>query len=258
MRLFIKTAILASLIALLSGAGNLGYTSQPNYPISIKVTLEPELPMVKGSPITLNLIYVIDSICSGRAANTDSYLVTFINPRDYGDTLSLTTYQADHGDGLSRGATIQVNFPDADTCWLHLKLTSGGCFMRYDYFFVASGDKYEYRPDYYMPVPIEYQSKTPSEDYSRDELMRDTLTQEHLQTEYEVIIDLRDSSHLEFATKILRSIPDSCLYDKRRGYYRIKTTLENLIKFGDHNFEFEFTTPPPWDRRYKAPSESRP
>jgi len=150
MKLIVKTAVFAFFVALLSSAGNLGYGSKPHHPISIKLILTPESPMKKGAPIALNLSYEIDSICSGRTDNTDSYLVTFINPRDYGDTLSQTTYQATHSDGFFRTATIQVNFPEADTCWLHLKINSGTCWTRYKYFFVASGDEYELKPDFFI------------------------------------------------------------------------------------------------------------
>lgn len=251
MRMGINTALLVIVAALQSGVGNPGYATLPRVAVPYSARLEPELPLVKGAPITLYLSYEIDTVGTSCAVENGSYSLSFVNPRDYGDTLSHIDYQVYHGNTFKYSGLVRVSLPDADTCCLHLRLSSGTCRADYRYYFIISGGKVEFQPDFHMPMPARYQSlwKRPKEDGHSDP-DRDTLTQEHLQTEYEVIIDLRDSSHYKLARKILGSIPDSCLYNKGRGLYKIRTTLENLIMFGDHNFEFEFTTPPPWDKRF--------
>jgi len=259
MELFIKTVLLTLLIAMLTTTGSSGFTGKTKADIPIEATLEPELPMIKGIPIRLFLSYEVNPMASCSIGEMDSYSIFFINPRDYGDTISRTDYHATHDKALSRSTTFNVVFPENDTCWLHLAISSGTCHMEYNYCFIATGNQYEYRPDVLLPLPSDkYKSKGQSNTNIHPDPVRDTLTKEHLQAEYEVIIDLRDSSHFEIAHGILRSIPDSCIYDKRRGLYKITTTLENLIEFGDHDFEVEFTTPPPWDPKYKEPANGTP
>ena len=86
------------------------------------------------------------------------------------------------------------------------------------------------------------------------------ITQEQLATEYEVVLDLRDSAHLKIAEEILGPLPDSakCKYKGRHGYYILMASLRELIELADAGLGFEFTTPPPWDRQYRPPQDSLP
>ena len=75
-----------------------------------------------------------------------------------------------------------------------------------------------------------------------------------MQTEYEVILNLHNPTLLEAAERILGSIPDTSLYDSRRGYYKLNVSLENLIRLSEIPVGFEYTSPPPWDRRNHNPN----
>jgi hypothetical protein len=249
MKPFVKKAFIALLSITLTGIGTACYGSPPGIPSPFNISLEPVGPMEKGSPITVSLTYgpvPKYSVCGDSGSVS---VMTLTYPAR--DTLSKASWPVIFDENHLYSTTFDISVPDNAITKLRILLGCGWIKANpTERTLITTGDTVQFLVGYMPPTP-----PTVSE---YNDPIRDTLTQEHLQTEYEIIIDLRDSSHLEFATKILRSIPDTCLYDKRRGYYRIKTTLENLIKFGDHNFEFEFTTPPPWDRKYKAPSESAP
>jgi hypothetical protein len=66
-------------------------------------------------------------------------------------------------------------------------------------------------------------------------------------------LNLHDPKHLNAAENILGPIPDSSLYDSLRGYYKLNVSLENLIKLAEQPVGFEYTSPPPWDRRNHNP-----
>ena len=80
--------------------------------------------------------------------------------------------------------------------------------------------------------------------------IRDTLTEEQLQTEYEVILVLRNSNEKKTAEHILGMKLDSYLINKNKGYYKLRISLANLIKLAEQPIGFEYTTPPPWDKRH--------
>ncbi|RKX26024.1 MAG: hypothetical protein DRP47_08840 [Candidatus Zixiibacteriota bacterium] len=160
------------------------------------------------------------------------------------------TVQADKDHPYS--TILHVNVPRDDTCSLnvrmqccHIKQTTG-CY------FVTVGDSIEYwtgNPRGYHPSPPSSKTNHP---------IRDTLTEEHLQTEYEIEMDLSDPTHLRIAERILGPLPDSSIYDRRRGYYRLWISLRNIIKLADQQLRIEFATPPPWDHRYRPSKDSVP
>ncbi|MEW5995579.1 MAG: hypothetical protein AB1744_14445, partial [Candidatus Zixiibacteriota bacterium] len=57
--------------------------------------------------------------------------------------------------------------------------------------------------------------------------------------EYEVIVDLRDPSHLGFAERLLGNLSDSSLYLNRKGIYLIKMSLENALRLGEEGIELD-------------------
>jgi hypothetical protein len=255
MKLFIKTTLLTLLAALLLGIGNPGYGSKWPVKYAIEVKLEPVPPMLKGAPISLSLSYsLIDSISTCQAAESGSYSLIFINPRNYGDTLSRVDFKVRHNESYSHSTTIQVDLPDADTCWLHVDVRIGTCDRRPDYYFIATGDVIEFRPNFTLPPPIEYQPKKPDSQYHVIEVDRDTLSQEQLRTPYDMIIDLRNKEHFRIVKEILGSIPDTCSVLGLPGHYIINMTLEQGYELYDMGLRIEEAR----GKRYKRIGQDQP
>jgi len=146
--------------------------------------------------------------------------------------------------------------PDADTNCCVIKITCGELYHRDWNYFIKSGDSVEFFDNFRMPWPLKYQTGAPQGEYVNKEPIRDTLTQEQLQTKYEVYLDLHKSSDMEAAQKIIGVIPDSAIYDRKRGIYKLKMTLEDLIRLSEYNIEGDFVDPPPWSPEYKSPADS--
>jgi len=148
--------------------------------------------------------------------------------------------------------TLNVSIAPNDTSGIELTLQCGRVPNEVACYFVTTGDTLEFyrgNPRGWHPLPPPRKTADP---------IWDTLTQEQLQTEYEVLLDLHDSTHLKTAEKIIGPLPDSSIYDHRRGYYRLWITLEKLLKITDEGIDGDFVTPPPWHRKSSPPKDSVP
>ena len=160
------------------------------------------------------------------------------------------TVQADKDHPYS--TVLHLNVPPDDTCSLWVRMQCCHIKQTIGCYFVTIGDSIEYwtgNPRSYHPPPPPSKTADP---------IWDTLTEAQLQTEYEVILNLRDSAHLKIAERILGPLADSSKYDGRMGYYMLRVSLNKLIKLGEEGIEGDFVTPPPWDRRYRPAKDSLP
>jgi len=236
---------LALLLIFLAGAGKPAYSGVQR-PHAFDCTLEPVSELTTDAPVTMKLTFTPAYPCGNKVAVT----VTTLN---YVQTFSENTWEVELQDDQPCSTTFQVSIPDDDTSSVHVTLECGRLRERIERVFVSTGDTVEYwigRPRHYGPHPPPPQSDP----------IRDTLTEEQLATEYEVVLDLRDSAHLKIAEEILGPLPDSAKhkYKGRQGYYLLMASLQELIELADAGIGFEFTSPPPWDRRYRPPEDSLP
>ena len=84
-----------------------------------------------------------------------------------------------------------------------------------------------------MPPPLKYQSALPPEAYVSKEILRDTLTQEQLQAEMDMLVNLQDPAHYKIAHEVLGPIPDTCKILDFKDHYIIRMTLEQAFKLHD-------------------------
>jgi len=148
---------------------------------------------------------------------------------------------------------LRVIIPPNDTSGIEIMVDGGGCGSHYaSNHFVTTGDTVEV-----YPGNPRHRSGIPEISKTTDPIW-DTLSDSQLQTEYDVLLDLRDSSHLKSAEQVLGPLKDSSIFEGHEGYYRLRITLEKLIKITDEGIKGEFVTPPPWDRRYRPAKDSLP
>ena len=148
---------------------------------------------------------------------------------------------------------FQVVIPPNDTSGIEVQVKGGPHGKHKFIYFITVGDSVEVKP-----VNLRSHRPKPSRPPETADPIRDTLTEEQLQTQYEVLLDLRDSTHLKFAEEILGPMSGSGKYKSCNACYILNVSLENLFKLGDEGIEIEFTAPPPWSRRYRAPNDSVP
>lgn len=77
-------------------------------------------------------------------------------------------------------------------------------------------------------IPLKPYKKSPAE-----------LTQQELQTEYYFAVQVKTDKDRQAVEKIVGVLPDSCLAEKSRKVYLIKTTLDNIFKVRDLGVDCE-------------------
>ncbi len=242
-----KTTGLALLFAAVLGAVASSYATPPRNDV-FTFKLEPTVRPRTAGPVDMAFSFAPEEqFCEG----CDELRVTVITEGGlefHGE--KSWTVQADKDHPYS--TILHINVPRDDTCTLKVKMQCCHITQTAVRYFVTTGDTIEYwkgNPRSYHPPPPPSKTNDP---------IRDTLTQEHLQAEYEVLLDLRDSTRRRIAEKILGPMPESSKSDLCDACHVLRVSLENLLKLVDEGLKFEFTTPPPWSRRYRAPNDSVP
>jgi len=245
-----KTAtrvLIGGLLIGIMGLATTSYSSPPGIPQPFNISLEPIGHMTKGAPITMSLTF--GPLSEYYVCGDTGTLVVMTLSYPGRDTLSRSDLPVIFDENHSYTTTFDINVPDNAVTKLRLLL---GCGWIEAYpierTLVTTGDTVQFLIGY-QPPP-----STPA--FVNNDPIRDTLTVAQLQTKYEVVLDLHDPEKAKAAENILGIIPDSCLIDRERGHYKIKTTLENLIKIGDQGITGRFVKPPPWDIENKKPSDS--
>jgi|GEM_PF-1967326 len=206
--------------------------------------MEPVSQLKKGQPASMQLTFSPQGYSCGSTA---SILVTTSNATGKLDEKS---WELELTEDPPYSTTFELTIPKNDTVRVQVKLRCGRAEERFRRWFVTTGDSIEYSGDNPWRRP------RPPSASETDDPIRDTLTQEHLQAEYEVLLDLRDSTRRRIAEKILGPMPESSKSDLCDACHVLRVSLENLLKLVDEGIKFEFTTPPPWSRRYRAPNDS--
>ena len=236
-----KTTGLALLLIVLAGIGEFSYPGVGiRHPFDFK--LEPSSPLKKNAPITMSLTFApIPRFPCGDSGSISVTMLTY----PYRDTLSDTTWSVQFEDGQPYSSTFQITIPDNDTTMLRVTLGCGWLRDPITRYFITTGDTIQFLNGFRRG----HRKNTSSS--KTNDLIKDTLTQEQLQTEYEVALDLRDSAHFKIGEKILGPIPESSKLREHDGYYILLVSLENLFKLHDAGIDIEFATPPPWSRKYQ-------
>ena len=210
--------------------------------------------MPKGAgPVSLDLAFMPmnrktgpeTGVCYCKEAEVR--VVTIDNLQYFGDTI--WTVKADSG--VWSDMIINVIIPPNDISGIRLMIKCGRILNPVAAYFVTTGDTVEFypgKPSAHEPTPPRRSLKT----------FIDTLTEEQLQTRYEVIVELKKPSHRKFVERFVGSLKDSTLYDRNRKYYKLWITLQNLIKIGEEGIECGFVTPPPWDKKSIQSDDSLP
>ena len=247
-----KGLVLALLLVILAGIGNYCHASSAEVIDPLKVSLEPSGALQKGAPITMNLTFVPAPEYIRHAGDTGSVSISTVSLSDPGKTLTKNSWPVRFDDSYSYSTTFEINIPDNDLIQLNVQMVCGKLHFSVRRYFITTGETVKYSRTQVPKLPNPRSTKP----------LRDTLTYEQLQTEYEVILDFRGPSSKENIEGIVGPIPDSCLIDRVRGHYKIKITLENLIKLSDElpneKVGLKFVTPPPWSRKYNSSEDSLP
>lgn len=226
-------------------------STPPKVPHPMEVSIKPSGDLQNQGLIKLSVTgkLIPGHDCNCQKAEIHAYVFKI---RSLNDTLSqynwTTTVQ--HNNTLSKD--IEFTIPDKDTLLVIFETYMGRYRSREIRTFITTGPSIEFCTKFKIPALSKYKSP---DVYIPQDPDRDTLTSEQLGRKYEVILNLKKPEVRERALKILGHIPDSCLVDVDRQYYKMKLTFETIIKLGDNKVGFEYTTFPPWDRRYK-PNDS--
>lgn len=211
--------------------------------------------MPKGAgPVSLDLAFMPmnrktgpeTGVCYCKEAEVR--VVTIDNLQYFGDTI--WTVKADSG--VWSDMIINVIIPPNDISGIRLMIKCGRILNPVAAYFVTTGDTVEFYPGKPSGHP-----RTPSARRRNDPII-DTITEEQLQTKYEVVLDLKESDDLKFVEGLVGKLADSSIYRKRRNYYRLWITLENLIKIGAYGIDGDYVTPPPWDKKSIQSDDSLP
>ncbi|HWR82973.1 MAG TPA: hypothetical protein VN285_06705 [Candidatus Deferrimicrobium sp.] len=243
-----KAISVALLVVALSGSGEPGERDG----IVDAFLLFHELELVSyhpDAPSTFKLFYGPGVPCGDKVS-------AIVSRRDYAQKFSEQTCQLElrsSRGGLSSYTTsFEMFIPNNDTTQLCITLQCDTFAYAFKHFFVTTGDTVEYRrvdPRELPPPP------RPAE---TDDPILDTLTEEQLQKEYEVLLDLRESSRRMTSENLLGTIPESSKSSLCDACYILSVSLENLFRLAEAGVEFEFTTPPPWAPESSSPEDSVP
>ena len=181
----------------------------------------------------------------GKYTELEIRITEFLNLHYSGDTV--WTVKVDSGVWYRK--ILNVIIPPNDTSGLRFSIKCGRVPNPGACYFVTKSDTV----DVYKGHPRTYASDPQVQ--SNDPII-DTMTEAQLQTKYEVVVELKDSPKLKFVEKLVGDLADSNLFDANRKHYKLWITLQDLIKIGKNGIEFDFVTPPPWDRRLQPSRDS--
>jgi hypothetical protein len=184
--------------------------------------LEPVSPLVTDAPITMKLAFTPHI----KYRWCKDVKIT-VKTLDYDNTLSEKSWDAELDENQHYSTTFQVSIPDNDTCAVHVTLECQRLRETFKLFFVTTGDAVVREggdPRGHFGVP-------PVSSHRPNKIDEDTLTEKQLQTEYEVLLDLSDTNHREFAEKILGAMTGSGKYKSCNACYILNVSLENILNW---------------------------
>ncbi|MEE8404676.1 MAG: hypothetical protein V3S17_04730, partial [candidate division Zixibacteria bacterium] len=230
----IRTLTILSLAfsLLTMSASVLGKTSPPR---SVHSKFAPvEMPKGAG-PVSLDLAFMPmnrktgpeTGVCYCKEAEVR--VVTIDNLQYFGD--SIWTTKVDSGAWSS--TTINVIIPPDDISGIRLMIKCGRISNPVAAYFVTTGDTVEFYPG----KPSRHEPTPPRRTIAS---FVDTLTEEQLQTKYEVVLDLKESAHLKFVEGLVGQLADSNIFDAKQSYYRLWMSLENIIEIRKRHIECGF------------------
>ena len=238
-----KGLLLALLLVVLSGVGDPCHATPPAPPPALfDVKLEPITTLEINTPVTFNLTYSI--LYKQFASETGSVIVTLAPYRDPGDIISQETWSVQYDETYSHSMDFQLTIPENNIFTLSVMLSSGEMKVGRRWFFITIGDSIQFTGSLAdRPMPI---TENSSKGIVHRDPIREKLTYEQLQVEYKLAVDLHDPSDKKKVEAIVGPIPDSCLFNSKRGIYIINTTLKNAFDIGDAGLESDLVVRFQW------------
>ena len=217
----------------MTGIGGLSYSKSLIDPVILKNhVLEPISRLGTDGLSSFKLTFSPGSPCGANAA-------IHITCRNYVQILSTVEcnleLQGYWNDLPTYITTFEVPVPDNDTIQLLVTLQCDTFVYTFEHYFETTADTVAYR----RVDPRVLNSQKNNSAPKTNDPIRDTLTTEQLQTEYEVWIDLRDPKHLAIGKSILGNLPDSCEVIGEKGFYIMKITLEKILQLGNKGIELD-------------------
>jgi hypothetical protein len=238
----LKALGLALGLCAVGGASFFYETSTATIVHSVDCSFEPVAMPKAAGPVALELAFTPKHECDEVKVKVSK----IVNLEYTGDTAWVVPVEK----GKWYRRTLNVSIPDGDTSGIEITMQCGRVPTTPACYFVTTGDTVEVYAGKPSHKPRRYSQPTTGDP------IRDTLTLEQLQTEYEVVLDLRDSADLKIALKIIGPLPKPIVFQGRENYYKLKLSLQKLINLADEGIEFDFTIPPPWAPDYVPPKDS--
>lgn len=215
------------LVAVLSGFPDYCMATKPTLP-PFYAAIEPVGTPTIGEPTELRMRVVVRGEVECKDVNVS---VAPVGGLTYTGEKSWTAHVTVHAPAAY---ILTVVIPPNDTSGLDVTINGGGFCLGFGaIYFVTTEDTVEVyagRPTHKRGLYSQSATNDP---------IRDTLTEEQLQTEYEIWLDLRDSAHLKMAEKILGPLPDTTKVKDHEGYYILKLPFETILKLGEQGIELD-------------------
>ncbi len=229
---------LAIITIVLSGLGGEAHATKDIYIPPYKLDFYPTTELKVGVPISIKVELIPDEGWGQKDSGSVSVVVRPFNDRS--KTVYETSWDVMYDD--HHGLVTEFHLPvipvdEVMEIVINIEWTGAGD-LNYRYLEVKDGEL-EFFANYMPPSVPEYH-----------ELKRDTLTQQHLNSECVISVYLDSPEKKAIAERILGSIADSCLIEKYSSRYHIKTRLGKVFELFDENIGFEYAVPPPWSRQY--------
>ncbi len=247
-RLLTKIALLAVLI---TGVCTTGFASQYGYIPSIEIEFLEDATLVKSGPSTINYTLKIPGTSKEWAGKTATVDLTVYyakrveiedrqNAKNFIDTVETRSWEIQFDDNNFYAGSYQITLPDIKHILAELKVTCGSKksiqaleIVRRGDLIVHSRQKKFFEPD----TSIE------SKDAREARLIK-----EHAQSIVEVVLELKKESDKELAESVIGPLDKGDELVNYPGCYKVKLTVENLMKVIELDVEGTLTSPPPWDK----------
>ncbi|MCK5126667.1 MAG: hypothetical protein KAR42_10460 [candidate division Zixibacteria bacterium] len=209
--------------------------------VYLEIKIEPRLPLTKGEPITLDYsINVPDKYKARAKKNASVRLLAYSKHSGEKDTLELRNVEIGFDDNYFYSGSFQISLPNDKISLVNIYVQTGRIEFSKSIVFETRGDNVLHSGQ------KEFLTLPPAPKYGKP--LFDTMTVEQLQTEYEVILNLKDPSKRKTIEKVIGPIPESSVFDKQKYEYKVTTSLESILDMGKQGIRGRFTTPPPWER----------
>jgi len=202
-------------------------------PRAFHTSITPHSAFEKDVPISFSIEYSLEKTLYHLAEKTGSLKISLFPLREQGNILYCDSIEIVYDDTYSFKHDFQIIIPDNNIFVLKCDIECGRAKESVCRFFNAIGETVKYS-EVLIDPPMPRGYVAPDRGLYSPKLDRDTLTHDQLEKVYNIRIDLRDEQHFQFARRLLGGIPDSCSVKGYKGLYRMRVTLDQILKLGDY------------------------